>query len=116
MTKYIRQSEYHQGLFNLKTTCRLFEPNDIHYAYDLYKKITNFIEETVINDGAQDEEEWETYVFENYPGFDKMMEYTERFLDLYGIIGIDEDKIIIIITRVLVMMITKTTSIISKLI
>ena len=38
MTKYIRQSEYHQGLFNLKTTCRLFEPNDIHYAYDLYKK------------------------------------------------------------------------------
>ena len=92
MTKYIRQSEYHQGLFNLKTTCRLFEPNDIHYAYDLYKKITYFIEETVINDGAQDEEEWETYVFENYPGFDKMMEYTERFLDLYGIIGIDEDK------------------------
>ena len=76
--------------YNINTTCRLFDKNDVHYAYYFYKKINNFIREAAIDNINQDEDDLIGYVFKIYPGIDKIQEYTERFICLYGVTGIDE--------------------------
>ena len=88
--KFIRKLEYDQVYYNINTTCRLFDKNDVHYGYNFLKKISNFIRETAIDNINQDEDDLIEYVFKIYPGIDEIKEYTSRFICLYGVIGIDE--------------------------
>ena len=88
--KFIRKLEYDQVYYNINTVCRLFDKNDVHYAYDFLKKISNFIRETAIDNINQDVDNLIEYIYTIYPGIDEIQEYTERFICLYGVIGIDE--------------------------
>ena len=83
--KSLRKLEYDQLNYNLNTVCRLFDKNEIHYGYDLFKKINKFIEERMIDNINQDEDDLKEYVFKIYPGLKEIQEYIGRFYCLYSI-------------------------------